>query len=188
MNSLLLVLALAGQDPPLNAGDPIVEPGMSPVRWVSIQGRQAGFGSGEETSIQFFRVARNPRREDPGIAPYWIANYQRRVWGPWPREPIGVWMDGRRCDRVERALDDLSVQPPFEAYDSRNITRSGPLTTPHGVTYALSRYGTMGGNEVYEITNDHTGEVLQPVLNQVEMTLQACLAEGQVIAEPAATS
>jgi hypothetical protein len=185
---LLFALALAGQDPPLNPGDPIVEPGMTAVQWVSIEGREAGFGSGEETSVRFFRVARHPRREDSGIDPYWIAKFERRVWGPWPAEPVAVWLDGRRCDAVEQALDDLAVPQAFNSYDSRNIIRSGPLSTPHGVTFALARYGTIGGHEVYQITRDHTGEVLQPVLNRVELALQDCVAGGQVIAEPAATS
>lgn len=188
MSIFLFVLAFAGQDPPLNPGDPVVEPGMAPVRWVSIQGREAGFGSGAETSVRFFRVARRPRREDPGIDPYWIAKFERRVWGPWSAEPVAVWLDGRRCDAVEQALDVLAEPQSFDSYDSRNITRSGPASTPHGVTYSLARYGTIDGNEVYQITNDHTGEVLQPVLNRVEIALQDCVSEGQVIEAPAATS
>lgn len=183
-----LSFGFAGQDLPLNPFDPVVEPGMIPMRWVHAQGRQAGFGGSEETTISFFRVARKPGDTRLGVEPYWMVRFERTVTGMWPGESASVWIDDRNCPAVSDALDALAEEKRFEAYNSRSVSRSGPLSVPHGVRYSLARYGLVEGREVYQVTTDHVGYVLQPILEATARRLEVCFPDAASIAAPAATS
>jgi hypothetical protein len=187
MMALALALALLGQDPPLNADDPIVEAGMIPFRWVEASSRRAGFGYERRAALTFHRVSQRPGREPSGVSPYWMVRVEVTTRGPSPAA-TSVWIDGRRCDGVTAALELLTEPPPFEPYGADGMTRSSPMVGPHAEQWVISQYGEIGGQEVRVTQTDHFGAALGPILLEAETLLGPCLPEAVPTVPPAATS
>lgn len=186
-SSFALAASLILQEPRLNPDDPYVETNMSSFRWIETSAVEAGFAYRRSVQLTFHRVSQKRNRPSTGIAPYWKVRFEQTTTGPEP-SVTRVWIDGRACSGVGDSLARLTVRRSFTPYDPDHLTLSGPRLTPHGAHWSVVQYGTIDGEEVRIFENDHTGAALRPMLDQVEQVLAPCLASGELIEAPAATS
>jgi hypothetical protein len=185
--SFALAAAVIFQEPRLNPDDPYVETGMSSFRWIETSAVEAGFAYRRSVRLTFHRVSQKTNRPSSGIAPYWKVKFEQTTTGLEPSS-TRVWLDGRTCAGVNDALNRLTVRRSFTPYDPDELNLSGPRLTPHGAQWSVTQYGTIDGEEVRIVESDQTGAALRPILDQAEHALEPCLASGEFIEAPAATS